>query len=109
MIALMVPPLPAASRPSNTTITRSPLCTTQSCKRHNSVWSLRSFFSYSLRFIFGEASSACFFDISRLLAGDPVVLLCVHDATAVGALSFAESWVVGGGEPAASRPQARAT
>src|SRR5437016_2207311 len=57
MIALIVPPLPAASRPSNTTITRRPLWTTHSCNRHNSVWSLRNSFSYSLRFILGLVSS----------------------------------------------------
>ena len=47
----MLPPLPAASRPSKTTITRSPLSFTHSCKRQSSVWSLRSSFSYCLRFI----------------------------------------------------------
>src|SRR5579862_5525063 len=51
VMALMVPPLPAASRPSNTTTTRSPSRLTQSCKAHSSTCSLRSAFSYSLRFI----------------------------------------------------------
>src|SRR5262249_44375702 len=51
VMALMVPPLPAASRPSKTTTTRKPLCLTQSCSAHSSTCSLRSAFSYSLRFI----------------------------------------------------------
>ena len=36
VIALMVPPLPAASRPSKITITRSPLSFTHSCRRQSS-------------------------------------------------------------------------
>src|SRR5690348_13481576 len=49
--ALMVPPLPAASRPSNTIMARKPSCLTQSCSRHSSTCSLCSSFSYSFRFI----------------------------------------------------------
>src|SRR5215475_12360776 len=45
VIALMVPPLPAASRPSNTMMTRNPLCFTQPCSRQSSTCSLRSSFS----------------------------------------------------------------
>ena len=35
--ALMVPPLPAASRPSNTTMTRAPLAFTHSCRWQSST------------------------------------------------------------------------
>src|SRR5580704_15342814 len=63
VIALIVPPLPAASRPSNTTITRRPAWTTHSCNRHNSVWSFRNSFSYFLRFILGWISSVCCLDM----------------------------------------------
>src|SRR5688572_10378730 len=55
LIALMVPPLPAPSRPSNTTQTLRPLCFTHSCSRTSSPCSRSSSFSYSLRFI-GSAS-----------------------------------------------------
>ena len=48
VMALMVPPLPAASRPSKTMITRRPLCLTHSCSLHSSPCSLRSSFSYFL-------------------------------------------------------------
>jgi hypothetical protein len=37
VFARMVPPFPAASRPSKTTITRSPLYLTQSCSLHSSA------------------------------------------------------------------------
>ncbi len=53
MIALMVPPLPAASRPSKITMARRPLCFTHSCSSQSSAWSFRRCFSYSLRFIAG--------------------------------------------------------
>ena len=45
MIALMVPPLPAASRPSKIMMTLSPLAFTHSCKWTSSTWSLRKAFS----------------------------------------------------------------
>src|SRR5262249_20090694 len=51
VIALIVPPLPAASRPSNTTITRSPFSRTQSWRAHSSICRVRSSLSYSWRFI----------------------------------------------------------
>src|SRR5882672_1134216 len=51
-MARMVPPLPAPSRPSNTMITRRPLCFTQSWSLHNSAWSLRNSFMYFLDFSF---------------------------------------------------------
>src|SRR5262249_15473616 len=51
VMALIVPPLPAASRPSKITTTRSPFSLTQSCNAHSSTCSLRSAFSYSLRVI----------------------------------------------------------
>ena len=43
--ALMVPPLPAASRPSNTMMIRAPLALTHSCKWQSSTCSLRNSFS----------------------------------------------------------------
>src|SRR5262249_8411863 len=49
VIALMVPPLPAASRPSKTTTTLKPFSLTQSWSLHNSTCRARSDFSYSLR------------------------------------------------------------
>ena len=49
VIALIVPPLPAASRPSKTTTIRCPVAFTHSCRWQSSVWSLRSSFSYALR------------------------------------------------------------
>ena len=39
MIRLIVPPLPAVSRPSKITTTRSPSCTIHSCMRTSSIWS----------------------------------------------------------------------
>src|SRR5215470_11939657 len=52
VIALIVPPFPAPSRPSNTRTTRNPLCFTQSWSLQSSIWSLRSLRSNSLRPIF---------------------------------------------------------
>jgi hypothetical protein len=49
VIALMLPPLPAPSRPSNTMQILRPLATTHCCSRTSSTCSLRSSFSYSLR------------------------------------------------------------
>src|SRR5687768_13781094 len=49
-MARIVPPLPAASRPSNTTMARKPLCLTHAWSRHNSPWSLSNSFSYFFRF-----------------------------------------------------------
>src|SRR5215472_13310779 len=49
VMALIVPPLPAASRPSKTTTTRSPLSFPQSCSAHSSTCRARSLFSYSFR------------------------------------------------------------
>ena len=42
VIALMTPPLPAPSRPSNTTQTFRPLCTTHCCSLTSSTCSLAS-------------------------------------------------------------------
>src|SRR5580658_1504267 len=67
VIARMVPPLPAASRPSNTTITRRPLYLTQSCSLQSSAWSFFSSFSYSLRFNLSLPFSLSFFAIEELL------------------------------------------
>src|SRR5918994_2375350 len=52
VIALIVPPLPALSRPSNTTQTFAPEALTHTCIATSSACSLRSSASYSLRFIF---------------------------------------------------------
>jgi len=46
-MARIVPPLPAPSRHSITTMIRRPLCFTQSWRMQSSAWSLRSSFSYS--------------------------------------------------------------
>src|SRR5579862_3085739 len=64
VIALMVPPLPAPSRPSNTRMMRKPLCLTHSCKRQSSTCSLRSSWRYSLFFIF-DLGCAGSLDLSR--------------------------------------------
>src|SRR5678816_2532422 len=52
VMARMVPPLPAPSRPSNKIMTRRPLYFTQSWSLHNSAWSLRSSFTYFFVFSF---------------------------------------------------------
>src|SRR5437764_14450831 len=49
VIALIVPPLPAPSRPSNTTHTLSPLCTTHCCSLTSSPCRRESSLSYCLR------------------------------------------------------------
>src|SRR6185503_9037584 len=56
VMALMVPPLPAASRPSKMMITRRPLCLTHSCSLQSSPWSLRNSFRYFLFFNFFPSS-----------------------------------------------------
>src|SRR6516225_2869488 len=50
--ARMVPPLPAASRPSKIMITRRPLCLTHSWRWQSFAWSFRSSLTYSLFFSF---------------------------------------------------------
>src|SRR5213083_3202533 len=50
VIALIVPPLPAPSRPSKTTQTLSPLCLTHSCSLTSSTCSFANCFSYAFRF-----------------------------------------------------------
>jgi hypothetical protein len=62
VIALTVPPLPAASRPSNTMMTRLPSCLTQSCSTHSFSCSLRSSLAYSLPLSlgYGSSPSRCF-------------------------------------------------
>src|SRR5262245_46912808 len=55
VIALIVPPFPAASRPSKTTTTRRPFALIHSWTAHSSTWSLRSSASYSLRFMGSSA------------------------------------------------------
>jgi hypothetical protein len=49
MNRLMVPPLPAASRPSNTITRRCPVSPTQYCNFNSSICSLRLVGSYSSR------------------------------------------------------------
>ena len=65
VIALIVPPLPAVSRPSKTTQILAPDDFTHSCSATSSACSVRSSASYALRFILasGSCSSApsCFF------------------------------------------------
>src|SRR6185369_3788158 len=63
VIARMVPPLPAASRPSKTMTIRCPVALTQSCTRQSSVCRRRSSFSYSLRLSFAPdpAGGGAFF------------------------------------------------
>jgi hypothetical protein len=51
MIRLIAPPLPAASRPSNTMMTRSPVAFTDSWRWQSLAWSLRNSFMYALPFI----------------------------------------------------------
>ncbi len=51
VIALIVPPLPAVSRPSNTTHTFAPDAFTHSCIATSSPCNVRSSCSYSFRFI----------------------------------------------------------
>jgi hypothetical protein len=57
VMALIVPPLPAVSRPSNTTQTLAPVDFTHSCMATSSACSVRSSASYALRFIFVIACS----------------------------------------------------
>src|SRR6478735_4008368 len=73
VIALIEPPLPALSRPSNTTqifvpdaLTHSCMATSSPCRRRNSA-------SYSLRFIRGEdplSVGLCFLAIPLSLLND---------------------------------------
>src|SRR5262249_30911601 len=49
VIARIVPPLPAPSRPSKTMITRRPLALTHDCRWHSSACRRPSSDSYSLR------------------------------------------------------------
>src|SRR3954470_16343615 len=57
VIALMVPPLPAPSRPSNTMQIFSPLCLTHSCSLTSSTCRRFSSVSYSLRENVSEVST----------------------------------------------------
>ena len=68
----MVPPLPAASRPSKTMMTRRPLRLTQSWSSHSCVWSFRNSFMYCLPVsvfdsLSSGAASCCAFS-SRFLS-----------------------------------------
>src|SRR4051812_12400028 len=82
VMALIVPPLPAPSRPSNTRMTRRPLYFTQSWSLQSWTWSLRSSFSYSLLPIFAftgaSDSFGCFIRRARQAANEripPMVLI----------------------------------
>ena len=57
-IRLMVPPLPAVSRPSNTTQTFAPVALTHSCMATSSPCSVASSASYSRRRSFAPGSAA---------------------------------------------------
>ena len=86
VIRLIVPPLPAVSRPSNTMMIFAPVALTHSCIATSSPWSTRISASYSLRFILGfgplapagpadsgvTVSSADFFDFFRSFAFLPI-------------------------------------
>src|SRR6478752_6845309 len=65
---LMVPPLPAVSRPSKTMQIFAPLALTHSCMATSSAWSRASSASYSRRFILlpGSWSFAVFLPTGRL-------------------------------------------
>ncbi len=54
----MVPPLPAASRPSKTTMTLAPVATTHCWRATSSPWRTRISASYAFFFIFGRAATA---------------------------------------------------
>src|SRR5262245_41908597 len=58
VIALIVPPLPAPSLPSNMMQIFRPLCLTHSCTLTSSTWSRSSSSSYSLRLSFSGAAFA---------------------------------------------------
>src|SRR5215469_3536673 len=64
VIARIVPPLPAASRPSKTMMIRRPLYLTQSCSLQSSACSRRISLSYFLRF---RRPSSCPFFLSCFL------------------------------------------
>src|SRR6185312_8901392 len=75
VIRLMVPPLPAVSRPSNTMQIFAPVAFTHSCSATSSPCRWRIWCSYSFRFILGFASVV---DGSPV-AGAEVVSSCVFD------------------------------
>ena len=78
VIALIVPPLPAPSRPSNTMQTLRPFATTHSCSLTSSPWSRSSSSRYFFSFIFffgpppDASSSSCFMSVSPLVRGSPM-------------------------------------
>ena len=65
VIRRIVPPLPAESRPSNTTQTFAPVALTHSCMATSSPCRTRISFSYSLAFIFGWGAGADVKDLRR--------------------------------------------
>src|SRR6185295_7723833 len=77
VMALMVPPLPAPSRPSNTMHTLRPACCTHCCSRTSSPCRRSSSFSYTLRFRFSSmrplsaAGKAPVLDLGPICAGRP--------------------------------------
>src|SRR5512139_3385400 len=94
VMALMVPPLPAASRPSKTMMTRRPLCLTHSCSLHNSPWSLRRCFRYFLFFSFLSPSAFEFL----LINGGVGLLLLLFGGNLVAWGGVANHWLrVSGG------------
>src|SRR5262245_29801746 len=78
VIALIVPPLPAVSRPSKTTQTFAPEAFTHSCIATSWPWRRRSSDSYSLRRIFGGGSESCVAAVSSAACdlASPFFFLC---------------------------------
>src|SRR6266705_2243051 len=79
---LITPPLPAASRPSNTTTTLAPVAFTHSCISTSLVWSSRNAFWYSFPLSFSLLCSsvpfALLFAIDRNLPFLPLKSLELH-------------------------------
>jgi hypothetical protein len=86
--ALIVPPLPAPSRPSKTMQTLRPLWTTHSCSFTSSTWSFLSAFSYSLVASGASESPAVFDDACRFEARVFAVADSAASASTFAVLSF---------------------
>ena len=71
---LIVPPLPAVSRPSNTMHTLAPVALTHSCMATSSAWSRASSASYLLRPSFAPPSGPCPSAVARAGGGAAVEL-----------------------------------
>src|SRR3954454_18782016 len=83
VMRLIVPPFPAESTPSKTTITLAPVALIHSCIATSSPWSTRMWRSYSFRFILppelwleaSPVSARCFPFLCGLLIGIPSLRL----------------------------------